>query len=206
VSSEEPVLVLTNQSDASADLVVEHLNKRGVPVFRCDAAEFPTELGLSATLEADGWAGWLGRNNRYLDLAAVRSVYFRRPQPFRFVDGMSEVAHQFAESQSRAGFVGISVALPCLWVNHPAREMDANHKPWQLAVAASLGLMPPHTIITNDPQAARRFAEEIGEPIITKSLGAPVRTVVVDPLSIDDSVRLCAHISRSGSPRPTRFG
>jgi hypothetical protein len=107
---------------------------------------------------------------------------------------MSDAARQFAAAQSRAGFVGMSVALPCLWVNHPAREMDANHKPWQLAIAYTMGLMPPRTIITNKPQAARGFAAGIDGPIITKSLGALVRTVVVDPSSIDDSVRLCAHI------------
>jgi hypothetical protein len=33
MSTRESVLVLTNQRDATADLVVEHLNTRGVPVF-----------------------------------------------------------------------------------------------------------------------------------------------------------------------------
>ncbi|SOB84726.1 ATP-grasp ribosomal peptide maturase [Streptomyces sp. 1331.2] len=193
-SDGEAVLVLTNRLDSTADLVVEHLNDRGVPVFRCDTAEFPTELTLAATLE-DQWAGVLDNGYRTLDLSRVRSVYFRRPEEFRLPDGMSEAGRRFAAAQSRAGFVGVAVALPCLWINHPARDLDANHKPWQLAAARRLGLNPPRSIITNDPAAGRNFAAALGgAPVITKSLGAPVDTVVIDPADLDDSVRLCAHL------------
>jgi ATP-grasp ribosomal peptide maturase len=187
------VLVLTNRLDPTADLVVNHLNTRGVPVFRCNTAEFPTELTLSATL-GDGWGGVLDNGRRTLGLSDVRSVYFRRPEEFRLPDGMSEAGQRFAAAQSRAGFVGVAVSLPCLWVNHPARDLDANHKPWQLAVARRLGLDPPRTLITNDPEAARKFAAGLGAPMITKSLGAAVDTVVIDPAALDDSVRLCAHL------------
>ncbi len=187
------VLVLTNQLDSTADLVVSQLNDRQVPVFRCDAAEFPTELTLAATLE-DGWAGVLDNGHRQLDLSNVRAVYYRRPEEFRLPEGMSEAGRRFAAAQSRAGFLGVVASLPCLWINHPARDQQANHKPWQLRIAKSLGLNPPRTIITNDPEAARKFAADIAGPVITKSLGAPVDTVVVDPDEFDDSIRLCAHI------------
>ncbi len=193
VSDGGTVLVLTNQLDPTADLVVEHLNRRTIPVFRCDTAEFPMEITLAATL-GDGWGGLLHNGHRHLDLSAVRSVYFRRPEEFRLPDGMSEAGRRFAVAQSRAGFVGVAVSLPCLWINHPARDLDANHKPWQLAVAQRLGLDPPRSVITNDAGAARAFAADIGAPVITKSLGAPVDTVVVDPAEFDDSVRLCAHL------------
>lgn len=187
------VLVLTNQLDSTADLVVSRLNDRGVPVFRCDAAEFPQELTLSATLEV-GWSGALDNGLRRLDLSNVRAVYYRRPEEFRLPDGMSEAGRQFAAAQSRAGFLGVVASLPCLWINHPARDQQANYKPWQLRVAQGLGLNPPRTIITNDPAAGRKFAAGIDAPIITKSLGAPVDTVIVDPVEFDDSVRLCAHL------------
>lgn len=188
-----PVLVLTNQLDATADSVVSRLNDRGVPVFRCDSAEFPQELTLSATL-ADGWAGVLDNGVRQLDLSDVRAVYYRRPEEFRLPGGMSEAERQFAAAQSRAGFLGVVASLPCLWINHPAREQQANYKPWQLRIAHGLGLNPPRSIVTNDAAAGREFAADIGGPIITKSLGSPVDTVVVDPAEFDDSVRLCAHL------------
>ncbi|MEU9172200.1 ATP-grasp ribosomal peptide maturase [Streptomyces sp. NPDC048420] len=191
--AEESVLVLTNQFDATADSVVARLYDRGVPVFRCDTAEFPQELTMSATLEG-GWGGNLDNGVRQLDLSSVRAVYYRRPEEFRLPDGMSEAERQFAAAQSRAGFLGVVASLPCLWINHPAREQQANYKPWQLRVAQDLGLNPPRSIITNDPADGRKFAADIGAPIITKSLGSPVDTVIVDPADFDDSVRLCAHL------------
>ncbi|WP_338677705.1 ATP-grasp ribosomal peptide maturase [Streptomyces sp. SCSIO 30461] len=187
------VLVLTNRLDPTADLVVTHLNTRGVPVFRCDTADFPTEVTMTATL-TDGWGGVLDDGHRRLSLSEVRSVYFRRPEEFLLPDGMSEAGRRFAAAQSRAGFLGVTASLPCLWINHPARDANANYKPWQLAVAHRLGLNPPRTLITNDPYAARKFAADLGAPMITKSLGAPVETVIVDPADLDGSVELCAHL------------
>ncbi|MFF0017077.1 ATP-grasp ribosomal peptide maturase [Streptomyces sp. NPDC005374] len=187
------VLVLTNRFDATADSVVARLNDRGVPVFRCDTAEFPQELTLSATLEG-GWSGSLDNGLRRLDLSAVRAVYYRRPEEFRLPDEMSAAERQFAAAQSRAGFLGVVASLPCLWINHPAREQQTNYKPWQLRAAEELGLNPPRSIVTNDPVAAGKFAADVGTPVITKSLGSPVDTVVVEPAEFDDSVRLCAHL------------
>lgn len=187
------VLVLTYQFDATADSVVARLNDRGVPVFRCDTAEFPQGLTLSARVDGEGRSS-LDNGLRRLDLAAVGAVYYRRPREFRLPERMSEDERQFAAAQSRAGFLGVVASLPCLWINHPAHEQRANYKPWQLRVAQDLGLNPPRSIITNDPSAARKFAAEVGAPIITKSLGSPVDTVVVDPDEFDDTVRLCAHL------------
>ncbi|WP_328747775.1 ATP-grasp ribosomal peptide maturase [Streptomyces sp. NBC_00285] len=193
VAAEGSVLVLTNRLDATADSVVSWLNDRGVPVFRCDTAEFPQELTLSATLK-DGWNGVLDNGVRRLDLSDVRAVYYRRPEEFRLPGGMSEAERRFAAAQSRAGFLGVVASLPCLWINHPAREQQANYKPWQLRAAEELGLNPPRSIVTNDPVSGRKFAADVGAPIITKSLGSPVDTVVVEPDEFDDSVRLCAHL------------
>ena len=45
-------LVLTHAFDPSADRVVEELNRRGTPVFRCDPGrDFPTRLELDAHLD-----------------------------------------------------------------------------------------------------------------------------------------------------------
>ncbi|WP_232778591.1 MvdC/MvdD family ATP grasp protein [Carbonactinospora thermoautotrophica] len=196
------MLVLTNRYDPTADLVVQHLNERGVPVFRCDTAEFPMELTLSAVLD-DAWAGTLTTPHRRVNLTEIRSVYYRRPEEFRLPQDMPEAGRQFAVTQCRAGFLGVVGSLPCLWVNHPARDSDANYKPWQLAVARRVGLNPPRTVITNNPEAARRFAESRNGPVITKSLGGGVldgkvrrgtETTIVDPATFDDSIRLCAHL------------
>jgi glutathione synthase/RimK-type ligase-like ATP-grasp enzyme len=97
----------------------------------------------------------------------------------------------------------VLASLPCRWVNHPSREAACNYKPWQLQVAAEIGLDPPRTLVTNDPAAARAFAERIGGPVVFKALAGGVRdddgvskgvpTSLVDPAEFDDSIGPCAH-------------
>jgi glutathione synthase/RimK-type ligase-like ATP-grasp enzyme len=42
-------------------------------------------------------------------------------------------------------------------VNDPARDAVAAHKPYQLALAQSIGLEIPPTLMTNDVEEARAF-------------------------------------------------
>lgn len=202
MGSRPTVVVLTTPADTTADLVVEELNERGAGVFRCDTADFPTELTVTAQL-GDGWRGSWRSAEREVELARVGSVYYRRPGEFVMAESMGPAARRFATAQSRAGLLGVLVSLDCLWVNHPGRNGDANYKPWQLRVAEQVGLRPPRTLITNDPGAARRFIKEINQPVIYKTLaggvvdddGVPkgMPTSIVDPDGLDDSIALCAH-------------
>ncbi|MEU9337903.1 MvdC/MvdD family ATP grasp protein [Streptomyces sp. NPDC048290] len=83
------ILVLAGRFDPTCDLVTSELNRRGVPVFRADMADFPLRLTLAASLDGDRWNGTLASDRRTLDLASVRSVYYRRPTRTRLPDGMS---------------------------------------------------------------------------------------------------------------------
>ncbi|WP_346011958.1 ATP-grasp ribosomal peptide maturase [Streptomyces sp. SID3343] len=199
------VLVLSGRFDPTADLVVEELNRRSVPVFRADLAEFPMELTLSATFDGAAWGGTLANRRRSVDLAAVRSVYYRRPTRPRFVAGMPVVARRVAEREARLGFGGLLAALPCRWLPPPGRAADAEYKPLQLRVAAECGLTVPRTLITNDRSAARAFAAEVDGPLLYKPF-APVRGVVdggsvavyasiVDPAWLGDpAITTTAHL------------
>lgn len=79
--AERPVLVLTQQFDSTTDYVVTELNRRGVPIVRLDPGDFPAKLTFDARLD-EGWSGVLRGGRRVLDLAKVRSVYYRRPLRF----------------------------------------------------------------------------------------------------------------------------
>jgi glutathione synthase/RimK-type ligase-like ATP-grasp enzyme len=56
-------------------------------------------------------------------------------------------------------------------VNVPSREADAV-KPAQLAIARRCGLSTPASIITNRPEAVRKFAARVGGPLAIKNLSA----------------------------------
>jgi glutathione synthase/RimK-type ligase-like ATP-grasp enzyme len=57
-----------------------------------------------------------------------------------------------------------------LWVNHPARLADAAYKPVQLVTAHRCGLAVPDSVITQEADVVRSFAE--GGKTVTKILGA----------------------------------
>ncbi|MER6361970.1 ATP-grasp ribosomal peptide maturase [Kitasatospora sp. NPDC001527] len=172
------VLVVTGTFDPTADLVIEELNRRAVPVFRADTAWFPSRLAVAASLDGgSGWRGALATDRRSLDLAAVRSVYYRRPTPSEFPPELVPEARAVAAAEARRGFGGLLSALPARWLPPPGRAADAESKPLQLRVAAECGLRVPRTLITNRPGAAREFANRIRGPVVYKPF-TPIRGTV----------------------------
>ncbi|MFF1817684.1 ATP-grasp ribosomal peptide maturase [Kribbella sp. NPDC058245] len=195
---------MTEVDDPTADLVIEELNERDVPVVRFDSSDFPTSLGISADINGlRGWRGWLRTPSRLADLTAVRSLYFRRPNDFDF-SRLDPQAARFAAAQARFGLGGLLADLPgCLYVNHPNAIADAEYKPVQLSAAAAAGLRVPPTIITNDPAEALAFARGVGR-IIYKPLyigmhdldGEPASIWVkeVSPTELDESIAGTMHL------------
>lgn len=164
------VLVLTQRFDPTADWVVDELNRRGAAVFRCDAADFPQRLMMAATLTGPRWSGTRELDGRTLALDTLSGLYYRRPTGFESPDHLTESERAWSAAEARIGFAGVLSACD-RWLNHPARIAHANYKPAQLAAATNAGLTVPPTIITNDPKAARAFAEQTG-PVIYKPMSA----------------------------------
>src|SRR6266545_3483943 len=158
-------LVISEAADWSADAVVNELRHRNVPVFRLDTGDFPQRMRVSARLR-DGWAGLIGTDAGDLDLSMVAGVYYRRPRTFDLPNGLSGPERRFAQQQARVGIGGLLASLPTLWINHPSAIADCEYKPRQLAVAASVGFTTPATLITNDPDAVRDFAADIGDLVV----------------------------------------
>jgi hypothetical protein len=200
------VLVVTNLDDPTADLVIEELNTRGVPVMRVDSGDFPADLQLSA-FAAGGrgqlWWGRLETPTRVAHLEAVRALYYRRPSGFVFPH-LSEQDARFAVAQARHGLGGVLTCLPgCLYVNHPNRIGDAEYKPAQLAAAVSVGFTVPATLITNELETARAFVKEHGAvickplalpPYILDGVSCTMLTTEVEPDDLDDTVAATAHL------------
>jgi len=193
---EELVLVVTDDHDISADLVIEELNQRGVRLARLD----PWLPGVPATvrLGPDGTVtGMIGD----VRLEDVTAVWWRRPTPF--VSHLADpMAAQWCMDEHKRGLAAALWALEARWLNHPAANLACT-KPAQLVAASQVGLRVADTMITNVPAAAIAFAAE--EPTVTKAFhGSPnavgdssvmplVWTRKADPAEIDDGVRLTGH-------------
>lgn len=200
------VLVLSEDFDPTVDAVIDELRLRDVGVFRCDTAWFPARMSFSAELGDGRWAGSLVTDDRWVSLLEVRSVWYRRPTPFVFPDGMSGPERRHAAWEAKLGLGGVLADLPALWVNHPSREADAGYKPVQLATAVHCRLTVPPTLITNEPDAVCRFATAQQGQVVVKPLayssvfeegvGKAIYTHVLTPEELADlaGVETTAHL------------
>ncbi|GAA1604887.1 ATP-grasp ribosomal peptide maturase [Kribbella hippodromi] len=205
MNKDRPILVLTCADDPTSDVVIAELNSRGAPVVRCDPADvLAGGLEVSARFGGDAPGGYLRTDSRTIDLAAIRSVYYRRPSSYVAPASMAAQDGQFAKEQAKHGMGGILANIRGRWVNHPWRAIEAEFKPTQLAVASEVGFSVPATLITNSPDETRLFAKEHG-PIIYKPLqntnltkpdgnALMVWADEVQPDELDDSVSLALHL------------
>lgn len=199
------VLVLSEDCDPTVDAVVAELRRRDVPVFRCDTAWFPQRMSLDAQLSNGRWSGTLQTEHRGVDLADLRSAWFRRPTAFVLPPALSGPERRHAMWEARFGLGGVLADLPVLWVNHPSVEADCSYKPVQLATAARCGLAVPPTLITNRAEPVRRFAAKHGA-VVLKSLsyssvfedgvGKSIYTHVMSPEDLADlaGIESTAHL------------
>ncbi|MEU4095486.1 ATP-grasp ribosomal peptide maturase [Streptomyces sp. NPDC026673] len=209
-----PVLVVTNLMDETTDVVIRVLNARAVPVVRLDPGVDIQQGGsLAATLGTSQMQGHITTATRRIELDDVRAVYWRRPTLYSPPAGLEGPAGDWAVHQFRWGLGGVLAALPhCLYLNHPWRNREAEHKPAQLIAAAQAGLRTPQTLITTDPQQAREFVAAQRDGAIYKPLWTSpypdqegrARTVwvtTVDPQEITDAVSVCPHLFQAKVPK-----
>jgi hypothetical protein len=164
------VLILSEASDIHAQAVLEALGQRGSQVELLDLSEFPTCLALSMEFgKSDRRFVLTRRSGGSLDLSSVRSVWWRRPQPFRLPSGMSPVHRQFALAEAKTAFYGLWQSMRARWINDPVRDSSAAHKPYQLALAQEIGIQIPETLMTITPTRLERFGSVMKERSSTNS-------------------------------------
>ncbi len=210
------VLILAPERDFTADRMVKVLEDREVPVTRCDTAWFPQRASVDAELRNGRWVGTLFAGGRVIELQRLRSVWYRSPSAFGFPAELSATERNWAMSETKLGLGGVLASLPVKWINHPSRNADAAYKPVQLVTAVRCGLTVADTLVTNRPDAVRRFAKT-GETV-TKAFGAAAiiedggrKTTFTHRLDEADladlrGIEVSAHQYQRGYPRHTNHG
>ncbi len=164
------VLVLTQQLDFHADMVIAELNRRSIPVVRFDTADFPLRATLIAHSQTGSWDGAIVTEHRTIAFDQIGSIWYRRPTPFELDPTLSPSGQQFASAEARMALGGLLRSLDCQWVNHPEKMVSADYKPYQLKVAGECGLEIPASLITNDLEAVLDFFERCKGEMIYKTL------------------------------------
>lgn len=70
--------------------------------------------------------------------------------------------------QRRLNVVLLRTPAPVL--NRPSMATSNYSKPYQLQHLATLGFDTPETLVTNDPDEARAFVQQLGQPVIVKGV------------------------------------
>lgn len=127
-----------------------------------DTARFPSRASLTQSFDDGARSYELSIDQRRIDLSTCGAAWWRRPLPFTLQPGIAPEVTSFTYTECHEAVAGLWSALDVAWVNPPILDEEAHHKPYQLAVASKLGLRIPRTLITNDPDAARRFIDMLG--------------------------------------------
>lgn len=170
--SKPVVLLLTHSGDYfTVDRVAAALSNRGAIPFRLDTDQFPLNIALAAYLQPQGLKHCLTYQDQSIAPEAIQAVWMRKlwqPQLSpdldpRFRDGCAR--------ESRAALQGFLDALADVrWIDPLERITAAENKLRQLRIARQAGLTIPRTLVTNSPEAAREFFQELGGNMVAKLL------------------------------------
>lgn len=163
------VLIVTNEEDVTADMVVVHLNASGVPVVRLDPADLTDGVALSGEFAHGAFRGHLSSAGRLVSINGLRSIWTRRPGA---AAARAAAPSAWLTEEAGQALYGMLRGSDVRWMNHPDAARRARYKPWQLRLAQRCGLPVPATLITTFPQAAREFAARYPDLVVKPVSGA----------------------------------
>lgn len=168
------VLAIGARFDPSCDQIVSALADRRVKVMRVHPEEFPSSAQLTFAIEGGRVTGrlLLHDSGREVDLARVYSVYFSHPKPPNPTFASAPEVLEFAKRETDAALRGLWRVLDddALWVSAPHAIRAAESKPFQLRLAADLGLATPRTLVTMQSARARSFLAACRGRMVFKAL------------------------------------
>ncbi|HZU96176.1 MAG TPA: hypothetical protein VFF73_05660 [Planctomycetota bacterium] len=174
------ILIIADPLDGHMRLVRRRLLEKGARVATFDLGDAPERALLSAWVSPSSPSRLQVRREKdTLDLAHVKTVWFRRMNDLGTDPDMAPEDQEFAESETVSMLLSMGVALEDrFWVNPVAAALatdGGNGKIGHLEIARQLGLEVPRTLATNDPQEARSFLQTCPQGAIYKPFRSPVR-------------------------------
>ncbi len=168
------ILIVSYQEDPHAQAVMQTLNKMSADYFLLDLAKFPKLARIDCHYHDGGYElQYCEKGHAVKSLRQIRSVWWRRPQPFEFEEKLNDL--DFAESECKEAIDGLwsALELEARWTNPPLFDEAAHRKGYQLAIANRMGMLAPETHITNSVKQAQRFIAG-GKKLIYKPFGGTV--------------------------------
>lgn len=155
------VLIISTKVDAATDDVVKRLERRGVSFHRLNTEDYP--YTKTVTYEPGS------EPRMWIDdepLPFPSSIWYRRIRMPSTPAGMDEGVSNFCRTETRAAVMGSIIGIRARWMSTPSAVWEAEHKPYQLTMAAQHGLTIPRTVITNNSARIRQAYQEFQGMIV----------------------------------------
>lgn len=165
------VVIITHSADnASIDKVSARIQESGLNVIRFNTDKYPTEYMLEAELCSDKYQHRLiTSDGTSVSSSQIHSIWYRRFYTGQSIDPkMESQMRQASVEESKRCIIGLLTCADCLKVDDYWSVKKASNKDYQLKIASEIGFDLPATLVTNSPNAARRFFDEQQGRIITK--------------------------------------
>jgi hypothetical protein len=168
------ILVVTDSCDQSSDAVILRLRELGELPIRLNLATIPSEANFSVEDGDTENSGVLRTRNRDVDVAQIKTVYWRRPKRFVFPQKWTEQERNFGSAELDHALDGLWHSLDACWVDHPTHLRQARSRMRQFRSARELGFETPRTLITLQPDTVMPFLQRCGGRALLKVMGSPV--------------------------------
>jgi glutathione synthase/RimK-type ligase-like ATP-grasp enzyme len=136
-----------------------------------DAADYPGKWNIDMFVgQENGFI--LSNGGSIISSDQIEGVWLRRVQPPVISEKVViREVRSFCQSETQDFLVGLLATFPNV-VNKRSAEYTSSKKPYQLRVAAGIGLRVPDTLISTDPNRIRSFYERHSGNVIFKILTA----------------------------------
>ena len=187
---------------------------REMPGMACDVIEVDrvadNDPGLSWSLDPGHFRVTVPtRDDDRLNPADCHAIWYRRfnhPQAAAG-DLADPVAAEIVNSATPRSLMGVLLdTFRGRWVSHPQATQRAENKLLQLRAAQTAGLAVPKTLVSNDPDAIRRFCDQVDGRTVMKAVCGTVHSQLftldmkAEHLADDDALRLCPTIFQEYVP------
>lgn len=166
------ILIITNQDDFTADLVIKRLRERELPYVRFNTETFPMEIQGSIEITQDSNNLQLATDRWKLRPKDIRSIWYRRPVASHVSKHLDDRWDQeFAVRESWEFLANTWCLLEeKYWLHHPDILRKAEKKLFQLEVARNMGIQIPATLVTSSAEDALAFYQSHHRQIVAKPL------------------------------------
>ena len=186
--NDSTAIIISPPDDVHALTVAWEINQLGSSPIILDLADFPAgwKLCMAMCTGANSEFFLETPDGRRFNDKSISGVWWRRSRQFGIPPEVTQKNHRaFCVAETRALFEGWIARLGERVINPFAADLASRRKPYQLAMAAKVGLKIPRTIITNHPEKVMNFIKAGNGSFIYKAL-TPTSWQVTETRPLDE--------------------